>query len=104
MMEIAAAAIIILLPFDWVTAVILAWVSHQHPAILTLRERSVTAWIIALAGTIAAVLATVQFGVVSMRTQDALVLVALALVLMSLPSLLWLTMLVRGRFDIGERS
>lgn len=94
--------VIVLPTFDWAVAVILGLIAHRYPAILTLRERFVTAVMLAIVATIAAGLGLVRFGVVTLGNGSALGLLVFAMVLASVPAVVWLFLLVTGRFRLPE--
>jgi hypothetical protein len=99
----ALAALLLVLPlFDWTVAAILAWLAVHNPTILTLRERAFAAVMLAFVATVAAVLAFVRFGVLTMPNGVALTLIALALVAVSVPAMVWLFLLVTGRFRLPK--
>lgn len=96
-------ALVVLPAFDWAVALILGWLSHRHPRLLTLRERFVTALMLACIATIAAVLGLVRFGVVPVTNAQAISLLLLAMFLASVPAVVWLGLLVTGRFRLPDR-
>ena len=99
----ALAALLIVLPlFDWTVAAILGWLAVQNPKILTLRERAFAAVMLAFVATVAAVLAFARFGVLTMPNGVALTLIAIALVAVSVPAMVWLFLLVSGRFRLPK--
>lgn len=102
MIDALVVLLVVLPPFDWIAAVILARISRQHPDILTLRERAVGAAIAAVAASIAAVLAWVRIFHVAIASEFAIIALGVALVLVSAPSLFWLVLLATGRFELGE--
>ncbi len=93
--------LIVLPVFDWLVAGILTYLSSKNPDILTLNERAVAAVMLAFVASIAAVLAFVRFGVLELPNGTALLLIAIALVVVSVPAMVWLFLLVTGRFRIG---
>lgn len=99
----ALAALLLVLPlFDWTVAAILVWLAVHNPQILTLRERAFAAVMLAFVATVAAVLAFVRFGVFELSNGAALTLIALALVAVSVPAMVWLFLLVTGRFRLPK--
>ena len=95
--------LLIVLPvFDWTVALILGWLSKKHPEILTLRERYVTALMLAIVATIAGFLALVRFDVIGVTNTQAIALLALAMFLCSVPAVVWLALLITGRFRLPE--
>jgi hypothetical protein len=97
----ALAWLLVVAPcFDWIVAVILMFFAIRHPSILTLRERAITAVMLALVASVAAVLAFVRFGVLTMPNGLALSLLAAALVIVSIPAMVWLFLLITGRFRL----
>ena len=55
-----------------------------------------------LVATVAAVLAFARFGVLTMPNGVALTLIAIALVAVSVPAMVWLFLLVSGRFRLPK--
>jgi len=100
--DILIACLIVLPAFDWLAAFILLHVSHRYPDVLTLRERAVAAFMLATVGSIAGILALVRFGVFEVTNTAMLTLLAIALVLASLPNLFWVLLLVTGRFRLPD--
>lgn len=88
--------------FDWAVALILGWLSRRYPGVLTLRERYVTALMLAIVATIAAFLALVRFEVIGVTNGQAIGLLVLAMLLCSVPAMVWLGLLVTGRFRLPE--
>lgn len=82
---------------DWTAAVILAVAATRYPAIVTLRERAVVAVVLALAASSAAVLAANRLHLLTIHGDAAIGLLAVALVLLSLPAVYWLGLLLTGR-------
>jgi hypothetical protein len=100
-MSDALVWLVVVLPvFDWIVAVILGWTAYRYPSILTLRERFVTAVMLAVVATVASGLGFVRFGLWSLDNGQAIALLCLALILTSAPSVLWLFLLVTGRFRL----
>ena len=104
MMDFLVVLLVVLPPLDWAVALILTGVSRRHPEILTLRERAIAAVVCATAASIAGVLAWSRLGFWEISGRDALLLIAFALTLVSLPALYWLALLVTGHFRIGDKS
>lgn len=99
-LDAIAVILLILPPLDWLAAVVLTQVSRQHPDILALRERAVTAVILAIVATLAGLLAWARLGILPLSGGMALLVVAVGLILASVPSLYWLALLATGRFRI----
>ena len=96
-----ALLLILLVPLDWFVAGLLVYVAKMHPSLLALRERAVASVICAIVATIAGVLGWARLGVVNIPSGSGLVLIAVGLVLVSLPSLYWLFLLATGRWRLG---
>jgi hypothetical protein len=96
--DVLAVVLLVLPPIDWLVAVRLVTISREHPDILTLRERSWAAVICAIVATTAGVLAWARLGIIQLPSGSAVILIALGLVLASVPSLYWGWLLVTGRF------
>lgn len=95
--------LVIILPiFDWIVAVVLGVTAYRFPTILTLRERFVTAVMLAIVASIAAMLGFVRFGTFELGNGQAILLLCLALILASVPAVIWLFLLVTGRFRLPE--
>lgn len=93
--------LIVILPiFDWIVAGILGVIAFRYPYILTLRERFVTALMLSGGATIAAVLGFVRFGILTLGNDEAILLLCIALILASVPAVVWLFLLVTGRFRL----
>jgi hypothetical protein len=104
MTDVLIDLLLVLPVVDWVAAVILVGVSIRNPAILTLRERALDAVIVACVATIVGLLALVRYGWLFIANDVAILLLAGALVLSSVPSVFWLFLLGTGRFRIGRRQ
>lgn len=100
MIDILAWMLVVLPVFDWIVAGILVVMSMRNPEILTMGERAFAAVMLALVATLAAVLAFVRFGVLALPNGTALLLIAMALVAVSIPAMVWLFLLVTGRFRL----
>lgn len=98
-----AVLLIVLIPFNWFVAIVLMYTSHQYPQILSLKERSYAAVICAIVATIAGALAWARLGVLDISGSAALAMIALGLILVSVPQLYWLWLLVTGRWKVGGR-
>jgi hypothetical protein len=98
--DLLIIALVLLPPFDWAVALILGWLTVRYPDILTLKERAITAWIIAIVSTVAALLAWARLGNVTIANDAAILLLAIALILVSVPSVFWLMLLLTGRFRL----
>ena len=96
-----AVLLILLIPFNWFVALLLAYISRKYPHILSLKERAVAAVICAIVATLAGVLAWSRLGVIDVSGSLALVLIATGLILVSVPQLYWLFLLVTGRWRVG---
>jgi hypothetical protein len=92
--------LILLPPVDWLAAIVLGRLAMRYPHVLTLRERAVAAAAIAFVASIAGLLAWSRIGFLSLSGNDALFLLALALTIVSLPSVVWLALLATGRFGL----
>lgn len=103
MTDVLIAALIVLPAFDWMAAFILLHVAHRYPHVITLRERTVAAFMLAVVASIAGMLALVRFGVFEVTNMTMLTLLAVALILASLPNLFWIALLVTGRFRLPDR-
>ena len=90
--------LILIPPIDWIVATILTWLSIRYPGILTLRERAITAWILAFVATVAGFLGLVRIGAFAITNDLAIALLAGSLLLVSLPAIYWLLLLALGRF------
>lgn len=101
-LNVLAVLLIVLPVTDWAVWLILYTVSRQNPSILTLRERAIAALLCAIVASIAAGLAWSRFGVVVVPNSVAIILLALGLVIASVPSLYWLWLLLTGRFWLGR--
>jgi hypothetical protein len=98
--DVLAAVLLVLPVFDWAVAVILMWHAMRSPHILTLRERALAAVMLAFVATIAAFLAFVRFDVLVVPNEVALTLIGIALVAVSVPAMVWLFLLLTGRFRL----
>ena len=94
--------LIVLPAFDWIVTGLLGWVSYRYPTILTLRERFVTALMLAVIATLAAVLGLVRFGVFVLANGEAISLLIFAMFLASVPAMVWLFLLLTGQFRLPE--
>lgn len=103
-MSVLLVLLVILPPIDWVVAILLLTLWRMaRPASVALRERAVAAAILSLIASIAGVLAWSEIANVDIDGQAAILGLAAALVLVSLPNLYWLGLLVTGRFrEVGE--
>ena len=81
-----------------VVLVAAAW-RHHWPA---LEERATVAVILAAAAICGAILGLNRLHVLSLNTEQSLAVLALALILISVPSLVWLAAFLIGRFDGDE--
>lgn len=104
MIDALAVILLLLLPVDWVVAVLLVTISHQNPSILTLKERAFAAVVCAVVATIAAALAMARLGQLVLPNGMALVFLAIGFVLVSIPSLYWGALLLTGRFRVRDES
>ena len=101
-MDLLVVLLVVLPPIDWVVALILTNVSHRHPNILTLRERAIAAIVCAIVASIAGALAWARLGLWAITGEDALTLIAVSLVLVSVPNVYWLALLLARRFRIED--
>lgn len=101
MTDFLVVLLVILPPIDWLAVVFLGHASRRHPQILVLKERTVASVVTAIVASIAGLLAWARLGFLSIRGEDALFILAATLVLASVPSLYWLTLLATGRFHVG---
>ena len=100
MIDVLAAILLVLPVFDWTVAIVLVYLAKTHPGILTLKERAVSAVALAIVASLAAVLAFVRFGVLDMANELAITIIAVCLVAVSVPAMIWLTLLLTGRFRL----
>jgi hypothetical protein len=79
------------------TAVIFMFATrHEGNAALT--ERAITSVILSLVATMAAILGMARLGIVAVDNDLAVILLAGALILVSVPQLVWAISLATGRF------
>jgi ABC-type uncharacterized transport system permease subunit len=96
--DVLVALLLVLPPFDIVVALRLWQLSRRNPGIVSLRERAVNAAALALAASCGGILAWSRVGVLRIGPDASLTLLALALVVVSVPALYWLGLLLSGRF------
>jgi hypothetical protein len=101
MTDALVVLLVILPPIDWLVAIIIGHASRRHPHILVLRERAIAAVVAAIVASIAGLLAWSRLGFFDVTGDTALTMLAFGLVLASVPSLYWLSLLITGRFHIG---
>ena len=96
----AIAGVLVVLPVaDWTAFVILFRASRQHPKVVSLRERSLGAGALAIGATGAGFLGLDQLlGLKLAPASLAISLLAVALILMSMPALRWLWIYWRKGF------
>lgn len=104
MIDVLTWLIGILPVVDWLAALILLGIALRYPTILTLRERAVAASVIALVATIGSLLAGARLGIFAIPNDVAILLLAIAIVGVSIPSVVWLGLLVTGRFRLPEEK
>lgn len=103
LIDVLVLVIVFLPPIDWAAALILSFLSREHPDILVLRERAIAALVVAIAASVAGVLGWAFFGIVELPAGSSLYVLAIILILISVPSLVWLLMLAAGRWKLdGE--
>jgi hypothetical protein len=95
--DVLAWLLLIAPTVNWVTSALLGIRSHRYPTIRTLRERAVTAVILSTVATAIAVLASNRLHFTVITNDVALVVLALALLAVSLPNLYWLALFATGR-------
>lgn len=84
---------------NWLAFGILAWVWIQHRDILTLRERTIAAFILALCATGGALLGAWRLDLVELPRDSGLPILAAILVGLNIPGLYWLLLLFTGQLD-----
>ncbi len=95
----AAALVLFLAPLaDWTAAVILLLVARQKPSNAAVTERATMQVILAFAATFAAVLGWAALTRITVGRDVALLSLTAALMLISVPAVIWLVMLIRGDF------
>lgn len=97
-MDVLAVVLIVLPPVDWLVAMILGRLTMQHPEIVFLRDRAVTAVILAAAASAAGIIAWARLGLFELPDGAGLVILAFICIAVSLPALYWLALVVLGRF------
>ena len=102
MTDVLVWLLIILPPVDWLAAAVIGSVSRKHPHILSLRERAGVAIAIAVAASLGGVGAWVYLEFIDLPTDALILVIALALAIVSLPSVVWMVMLLTGRFRLPE--
>lgn len=100
MIDVLAAILLILPAFDWTVAGVLVYLARKNPDILTLKERAITAVALAIVASLAAILAFVRFGVLDVANELAITIIAVCLVVVSVPAMIWLFLLLTGRFRL----
>lgn len=101
MIEALAVLLIVLPPADWAAASILGYLSIRHPDIVVLRERAVTALVLATCATLAGILGWIALGVLP-GEEVAVGLLAVILIGLSIPALNWLWLAFSGAFTDEE--
>lgn len=89
---------------DWAVALVLLGLAVRYSSVLTLRERAMTAFILALVATIGSSLAGARLGMFAIPNELALLLLAIAIVGVSIPAVVWLLLLVTGRFRLPKEG
>jgi hypothetical protein len=102
MIDVLVWIIVLLPPLDWLAALILSYLWRNHPDVLVLQERMIAALIAAVAASVAGLMGWAFFGFIDLPPGAALYILALILILISVPSLYWLLLLVLGRFRIPK--
>lgn len=103
MIDVLVWIIVLLPPFDWLVALILTGLSRSHPEILVLRERAFGSVMTAIVASGAGVLGWAFFGFIKLPPGSGVVILAMILILASVPSLYWLLLLLLGRWKLdGE--
>ena len=95
----ALAFLLFLLPVPgWVATVILCTAAWRKPRIAALTERAATAVILSIGATLIAFLGSAHLARRTVDPDMALGALAIACVLVSVPSMLWLAHYIRGDF------
>jgi hypothetical protein len=97
-LDLLSVLLIVPVVFQWAAAAILWAADRSRPGITALRERSQAQIVLAIVGTIVAILALNRLVPLQLSNQDALAILAAALLLISVPGLRWLYLYSRDRF------
>lgn len=98
MTDVAEWTLVLAPLFDWTVAVFLGVAMYRRPDLLTLRERFVAAIVLAVIASIAAFLVGVRREIVVVDNGAAIILLYVAMLLASVPSAVFLFLVVSGRF------
>lgn len=82
---------------DWTSVAVIVYYARQHRNNV-LTERAIVAIILTVVGSIAALLGLGRLGIAPINGEVALTLLSVALVLVSLPQIIWALSLLTGRF------
>ena len=97
-LPLTVALIVVLLPFDWLSAILLIRFSHRNPDIAALRERAIAAVLIAVASSFGIVAAANALGGYPvMAPPETQIAVRLGWIILGFAPLRWLWLYWRGR-------
>ena len=98
-LDALAAALIALVPFNWVVAGYLVVLDRRHPGIPTLHDRAFNQVNLAACATIAGLFGLAELRLIRIDSNAFTVLLALLLLGISVPSIRWFLIYIRDGFE-----